>query len=82
MIELAQANAYRIPLRDESVHCIVTSPPYFGLRRYSGQQEADWPGARMRRVLARQRVLKSRRCDAGSGMSRRLRHTFGIRCWY
>lgn len=24
----------RIPLRDESVHCIVTSPPYWGLRDY------------------------------------------------
>jgi len=29
------ASAHRLPLlEDESVHCIVTSPPYFGLRRY------------------------------------------------
>lgn len=35
---LAQADAFRIPLPDESVHCVVTSPPYFGLRRYEGDQ--------------------------------------------
>src|SRR3990167_6590503 len=33
-ILLAQANALRIPLADESVHCVVTSPPYWGLRDY------------------------------------------------
>jgi len=27
-------DARRIPLADESVHCVVTSPPYFGLRDY------------------------------------------------
>ena len=31
---LLQANALRIPLADESVHCVVTSPPYWGLRDY------------------------------------------------
>ena len=33
---LLQANALRIPLADESVHCVVTSPPYWGLRSYFG----------------------------------------------
>jgi len=28
------ANALHIPLKDESVHCVVTSPPYYGLRKY------------------------------------------------
>lgn len=28
-------------LRDESVHCVVTSPPYFGLRDY-GLPESEW----------------------------------------
>ena len=28
------ADARGIPLPDESVHCVVTSPPYFGLRDY------------------------------------------------
>lgn len=27
-------DARRLPLADESVHCVVTSPPYFGLRDY------------------------------------------------
>ena len=31
---LARADALRIPLRAESVQCVVTSPPYWGLRCY------------------------------------------------
>jgi DNA modification methylase len=31
---LVKANALRIPLADESVQCVVTSPPYWGLRDY------------------------------------------------
>ena len=31
---LTQGNALTIPLADESVHCVVTSPPYWGLRDY------------------------------------------------
>jgi DNA modification methylase len=31
---LIQADARRIPLADRSVHCVVTSPPYWGLRDY------------------------------------------------
>ena len=31
---IANANALTIPLVDQSVHCIVTSPPYWGLRDY------------------------------------------------
>jgi len=31
---IAQADARRIPLADESVHMCVTSPPYWGLRDY------------------------------------------------
>ena len=31
---LYQADARGIPLADESIHCVVTSPPYFGLRDY------------------------------------------------
>ena len=29
---------------DESVQCVVTSPPYWGLRKYSGEQELIWGG--------------------------------------
>ena len=31
-------------LPDESVQCVVTSPPYWGLRKYSGEQELIWGG--------------------------------------
>jgi len=34
MISLINANALTIPLADESVQCVVTSPPYWGLRDY------------------------------------------------
>jgi DNA modification methylase len=34
---LVQANAGQIPLPDESVHCVITSPPYYGLREYDAQ---------------------------------------------
>ena len=29
-------------LKDESVHCVVTSPPYFGLRKYKGLPDSIW----------------------------------------
>ena len=29
-------------LPDESVQCVITSPPYWGLRKYSGEQELIW----------------------------------------
>ena len=41
---LANADAVRIPLVDESVDCCVCSPPFWSLRRYSGQQERVWGG--------------------------------------
>jgi len=34
VIELVNANSVSVPLADKSVHLIVTSPPYFGLRAY------------------------------------------------
>jgi len=31
-------------LADGSVQCVITSPPYWGLRKYSGEQELIWGG--------------------------------------
>jgi len=39
---LLQASAHAIPLRDETVQCVVTSPPYWGLREYDGAQTIRW----------------------------------------
>ncbi|KKN03345.1 hypothetical protein LCGC14_1108660, partial [marine sediment metagenome] len=44
MLLLAQANAFQIPLPDKSVHMGVTSPPYYSLRKYSGEQEFIFGG--------------------------------------
>ena len=43
LAELHQADARAIPLPDASVHCVVTSPPYWGLRDYglSGWEGGD-----------------------------------------
>lgn len=41
MIVVINANSVHIPLRSKSVHCIVTSPPYWGLRDYG---TATWEG--------------------------------------
>ena len=40
-ILLLNANALHIPLADGSVNCVVTSPPYYGLRDYG---TAEWQG--------------------------------------
>ncbi len=40
---IIQASAAAIPLPDESVHCVVTSPPYWGLRSY-GTPPQVWGG--------------------------------------
>src|ERR1043166_869535 len=41
---LIQADARHIPLADNSVQCCITSPPYFGLRAYSGLPDTVWDG--------------------------------------
>ena len=42
---IINASAHDFPmLADGSVHAIVTSPPYWGLRKYAGEQDVEWPG--------------------------------------
>jgi site-specific DNA-methyltransferase (cytosine-N4-specific) len=38
------ADARHIPLADVSVQCVVTSPPYWALRKYEGVQDGVWGG--------------------------------------
>ncbi len=40
---ILNANSASIPLADKSVHMAVTSPPYWGLRKYDGDQGIEWP---------------------------------------
>ena len=67
----------------ESVQCVVTSPPYWGLRRYDGQQEVVWGGDpdcthewTSRRYYAEQSLSRSSReafSEAGEGNVARLK---------
>lgn len=42
--QLIHGSAHSLPqIPDKSVHLICTSPPYFGLRSYSGDQAIEWP---------------------------------------
>lgn len=41
---IARADARHIPLPSNSVQCVITSPPYWGLRNYAGNQELIWAG--------------------------------------
>jgi hypothetical protein len=42
---LIRADARQIPLADSLVQCTVTSPPYWGLRKYEGTQDVEWGGS-------------------------------------
>lgn len=42
---ILRADAAAIALADKSVDCVVTSPPYWGLRAYAGEHERVWGGA-------------------------------------
>lgn len=43
LTQTIHGSAHSIPLPDQSVHAIVTSPPYYGLRQYAGDQAVAWP---------------------------------------
>lgn len=41
---LMQGNAPQMALRDNSIHCVFTSPPYYGLRIYENLPPQVWGG--------------------------------------
>ena len=44
-----QASAHSLPqIADGSVQMIATSPPYYGLRAYAGEQGVEWPAVTFR----------------------------------
>lgn len=43
-LRLVRCDARRLPIAGGSVHCVVTSPPYYGLRKYAGVPETVWGG--------------------------------------
>ncbi len=43
LAKLYQASAHHLPMiADKSVQTVITSPPYFGLRKYDGDQNIEW----------------------------------------
>lgn len=42
-VQLIHGSAHSIPIPDGSIHCLVTSPPYWSLRAYAGDQSVEWP---------------------------------------
>jgi DNA modification methylase len=56
----------------ESVHCVVTSPPYFGLRSY-GMEPHVWGGD--------PNCEQVRRREAGAGQDGQNRHIGAISWW-
>lgn len=55
---ILQGNSYRIPLRDESVHGIISSFPYYGLRSYEGIPPTIWGGDSLCRHIWQTQVEK------------------------
>jgi DNA modification methylase len=41
-VEIICASAFALPLPDESVQMVVTSPPYFNLRQYAGDTDSSF----------------------------------------
>ena len=43
-VKIIQGDALKVltEMPEESVQCVVTSPPYWGLRKYAGEQEMVW----------------------------------------
>ena len=63
---LIQANSAHIPLLSGSVHSCVTSPPYWGLRKYAGEQGVEWPAVSYAPMAGLPEiVIPAMRCDLG-----------------
>ena len=67
LVQLHQADARQLPLASQSVHCVVTSPPYFGLRVYLADSTAmigleetpeQWLGSMLEVMAEVWRVLR------------------------
>lgn len=79
---LIQGDARRIPLRDGSVHCVVTSPPYWGLRDYgTGKWEGGDPACNhMETNESRRQKSKASSGLEGSKDTIHMSHQFRGQC--
>lgn len=74
-LQLIYGDARKIPLPDESVQCIVTSPPYWGLRKYASEQELMWIPAHRGKKQAK--LCEHQFVDAGQSRYKPDRSTVG-----
>jgi len=52
---------------EASVHCVVTSPPYWGLRSYAGEQERVWGGDEgCEHAWGEQKIVARKHYDLGT----------------
>ncbi len=66
MIRLINRSAHDTGLPDESVHMIATSPPYWGLRAYTGEQGVGWPAVDFAPMPGLDPIhIPAMRCDLG-----------------
>ena len=42
MNRLINASAHKTGIESGSIHAVITSPPYWGLRKYAGEQGIEW----------------------------------------
>lgn len=64
-------------LPERSVHCVVTSPPYFSLRQYSGLQPSIWGGSAECQHLWGETVLGPTTIDYVNPSEQRMDHNGG-----
>jgi DNA modification methylase len=74
---LISAHAGSLPLADESVQCVVTSPPYWGLRKYKGEQVIVWDGDASCQHDFTGEYLSDVREETESGKSRTTERFYG-----
>lgn len=43
-LPLNQGDAFHLPLQDKSIHTVITSPPYYGPRKYDSLEPTIFPG--------------------------------------
>ncbi len=67
---IIQASAQRLPLADGSVHCVVTSPPYWGLRKYDGENQLQVWGGRSDCAHDWNERTESREIRTGMGLAK------------
>lgn len=66
MNRFINASAHETGLEPESIHCIVTSPPYWGLRAYAGNQGVIWPSVDYAPMPGLPAItIPSMQCDLG-----------------